>query len=52
MQHAAERGERPAMREKDFGIWQTWSWREVLLEVRALAGGLHAMDCAAARSSR
>jgi long-chain acyl-CoA synthetase len=31
------------MREKDFGIWQTWSWREVLTEVRALAGGLHAM---------
>jgi len=31
------------MREKDFGIWQTWTWREVLAEVRALAGGLHAM---------
>ena len=43
MRHAAERGGRPAMREKDFGIWQTWSWREVLTEVRALAGGLHAM---------
>ena len=43
MLHAAERGGRPAMREKDFGIWQTWSWREVLTEVRALAGGLHAM---------
>ena len=43
MLHAEERGARPAMREKDFGIWQTWSWREVLTEVRALAGGLHAM---------
>ena len=43
MLHAAERGAQPAMREKDFGIWQTWSWREVLTEVRALAGGLHAM---------
>jgi long-chain acyl-CoA synthetase len=31
------------MREKDFGIWQTWTWREVLAEVRALAGGLHSM---------
>jgi long-chain acyl-CoA synthetase len=31
------------MREKDFGIWQTWNWRQVLSEVRALAGGLHAM---------
>jgi long-chain acyl-CoA synthetase len=31
------------MREKDFGIWQTWAWREVLREVRALACGLHSM---------
>ena len=31
------------MREKDFGIWQTWRWREVLAEVRALACGLHSM---------
>jgi long-chain acyl-CoA synthetase len=31
------------MREKDFGIWQTWKWREVLREVRALACGLHSM---------
>jgi len=43
MRHAAERGERPAMREKDFGIWQMWTWRQVLAEVRALAGGLNAM---------
>ncbi|MEZ5776271.1 MAG: AMP-binding protein [Hyphomicrobiaceae bacterium] len=31
---------RPAMREKDLGIWQTWSWAEVVDEVRALALGL------------
>jgi long-chain acyl-CoA synthetase len=43
LRHAAERGERPAMREKDFGIWQTWTWSQVLAEVRALAGGLNAM---------
>jgi long-chain acyl-CoA synthetase len=42
--HAAERGDRPAIREKDFGIWQTWTWRQVLAEVRALACGLAAMD--------
>ncbi len=36
-------GERPAIREKDFGIWQSWTWREVLDEVRALACGLAAM---------
>ena len=31
---------RPAFREKDLGIWQTWSWAQVLDEVRALALGL------------
>ncbi|MDC7699924.1 AMP-binding protein [Vogesella indigofera] len=38
--HAQQRGARPAMREKDLGIWQTWSWQEVAAEVRALALGL------------
>ena len=40
--HAKVRGARPAMREKDLGIWQTWSWSEVAVEVRALACGLAA----------
>jgi long-chain acyl-CoA synthetase len=31
-----------AMREKDLGIWQEWSWRRMLAEVRALACGLAA----------
>jgi long-chain acyl-CoA synthetase len=31
---------RPAMRHKDLGIWQTWSWDAVLDEVRALSVGL------------
>jgi len=31
---------RAAMREKDLGIWQTWTWPQVLDEVRALAIGL------------
>ena len=43
LHHAHERGERPAMREKDLGIWQTWSWREAAGEVRALADGLAAL---------
>ena len=30
------------MREKDLGIWQTWSWAEVAGEVRAMACGLAA----------
>ena len=38
--HAGVRGERPAIREKDLGIWQTWTWRQVAAEVRALACGL------------
>ena len=42
MQHAAERGDRPATREKDLGIWQTWTWAQVAAEVRALACGLAA----------
>ena len=29
-----------AIREKDYGIWQSWIWREVAEEVRALACGL------------
>ncbi len=33
-------GERPAIREKDLGIWQTWTWAEVLDEVRVFAVGL------------
>ena len=40
--HAAERGDRPATREKDLGIWQTWTWAQVAGEVRALACGLAA----------
>src|SRR5512132_3120952 len=40
--HAAERGARPATREKDLGIWQTWTWAQVAAEVRALACGLAA----------
>lgn len=34
-------GDRPAIREKEFGIWQTWSWREVRDEVNTFAAGLH-----------
>jgi long-chain acyl-CoA synthetase len=34
---------RPAIREKDRGIWQTYSWREYHDQVRDLALGLHAL---------
>ncbi len=42
MHHAQVRGGRPAIREKDLGIWQTWSWKRFADEVRVLAGGLAA----------
>ena len=41
--HALVRGGRPAIREKNLGIWQTWTWHELAVEVRALAHGLSAM---------
>ena len=34
-------GSRPSMRHKDLGVWQTWTWAEVLEIVRAYAVGLH-----------
>ncbi|PID50016.1 MAG: long-chain fatty acid--CoA ligase [Proteobacteria bacterium] len=38
-QHAATRPDKVAMREKDLGIWQVWSWRDTLEEIRTLACG-------------
>ncbi len=32
--------ERPAIRHKDFGIWQTWTWFETLEQLRAFSVGL------------
>ena len=34
--------DRPAIREKDYGIWQTWTWAQVADEVRSIACGLAA----------
>jgi len=42
LHHARVRPNHPATREKDLGIWQTWTWSEVAAEVRALACGLAA----------
>ena len=42
LHHAEVRPDHPATREKDLGIWQTWTWRQVADEVRALACGLAA----------
>ena len=40
LEHAAARPNAPALREKEFGIWQTLSWRDLAELVEALAGGL------------
>ena len=40
LDHAKRRGDSPANRHKDFGIWQSWTWSEVAKEVRNLACGL------------
>src|SRR6185312_14807662 len=42
LEHARTRGHRPATREKDLGIWQTWTWAQVATDVHALACGLAA----------
>ena len=42
LQHAAERPDAPALREKVFGIWQTMSWSALAVLVRELAAGLAA----------
>jgi long-chain acyl-CoA synthetase len=41
LQHAHWRDKHPALREKDLGIWQTWTWAQVADEVKKLAAGLH-----------
>ncbi|HEY9209337.1 MAG TPA: AMP-binding protein, partial [Acidovorax sp.] len=43
LQHAAERPTAPALREKEYGIWQTWSWQEAAETVRHMACGLAAL---------
>ncbi|HEY4959017.1 MAG TPA: AMP-binding protein [Caldimonas sp.] len=40
LEHAATRPSAPALREKEFGIWQTLSWSALAELVQALAGGL------------
>ena len=38
--NAKSMGGKTAYREKEFGIWQTWTWAEALVEVDKLAKGL------------
>lgn len=42
--NAQNMGDKVAYREKEFGIWQTWTWQQALEEVNALAKGLLTLD--------
>jgi long-chain acyl-CoA synthetase len=42
IKHATERPTAPALREKEFGIWQTLSWADTFALTRRMAGGLAA----------
>lgn len=41
LQHAQSQPERAAMREKEYGIWQTLTWSQMAQLVERLACGLH-----------
>jgi long-chain acyl-CoA synthetase len=41
LNHAAQRPTEPAMREKEYGIWQPLSWADLAVLVERLACGLH-----------
>jgi long-chain acyl-CoA synthetase len=41
LQHAAERPHAPAMREKEYGIWQSITWQDMADMVKHMACGLH-----------
>jgi len=43
LRNARERADRPAIREKDRGIWQTWTWGQYHDQVRDFALGLAAL---------
>lgn len=41
LKHAAERPDAPALREKEYGIWQTHTWSDLARLVEHVAAGLH-----------
>ena len=40
LEHAAQRPDAPALREKEYGIWQTLSWQQLAALVSEIAAGL------------
>ena len=49
-QHARQRPQAPALREKEFGIWQTWSWQRALDDTRHMALGLASLGFVAGQN--
>ncbi len=41
LKHASERPAAPAMREKEYGIWQTTTWQQLATMAEHLACGMH-----------
>ncbi len=41
LQHASQRPQAPAMREKEYGIWQALTWGDLAQMVEQIAAGLH-----------
>eukprot|EP01041_Mallomonas_annulata_P018258 gene18258-37106_t len=41
LQHASQRPQAPAMREKEYGIWQALTWGNLAQMVEQIAAGLH-----------
>ncbi|RUS60293.1 long-chain fatty acid--CoA ligase [Pseudorhodobacter sp. E13] len=44
--NVANHGDKPAYREKEFGIWQTWTWAQAADEINAMAMGFLALGLA------
>jgi long-chain acyl-CoA synthetase len=44
--NARQFAQRPAFREKEFGIWQGWTWAETAVEVRKIALGMMVLGIA------
>jgi long-chain acyl-CoA synthetase len=43
LHNAKVRGDKPGFREKEYGIWQTYSWLDTAAQVRQLACGLSSL---------
>ncbi len=43
LRNSARFADTPSIREKEFGIWQTWSWAQAAEQINSLANGLAAL---------